>query len=1211
MDVPRNNNRDSKSSFSSVHYPPLYTNPTSVDALISNQFLRALKRDPGRRSTQDIEIIYATLRSFDCLLHYDHEAFMYISENGVLLNREANEILYCRGEVASNWFILLSGSVFIDGSMFVPITTFGRRPGTSTRRNNECLILEQSDMISVEYIEHGNNSHSAHHQNRSSHSSDTSSAYSGSDTMGSSVPSDEVDLSGLVESVVDSDDDDEDIDSIENVNVRDAVRECLEKDPSERTGDDINTLLEFTQHLDAFKDMTISVRRALCTVMVFAVVDKAGTTVLSHGEELDSWSVVVHGSVQVTKHNGETEVYYAGKSFGQFGTPPTLDKQFFSGSMQTVVDDCQFVCVTQSDYYRILKQGEDSQTIHRDNNNQIILVTELKQIDGGSRCGHVVIRGTVEQLMSQLVSSDQPSVDPTYVEDYLLTQRIFCSSETLATKLINWFGDKIVRDRVTRVVLLWVNNHFIDFETSKILFGFLLKFQAMLENCKDMSGQLRLLQIACSAKSRPRHLTLTRASRDDPLPFNIMGGADNGYGIYVNHVDAGSKVEELGLRRGDEILETNGQSFKSISLSKAFEILKGATHLFLTVKCNFLGYHECINSTIPLMPNTLLSDPQMNLNYHPSMNHMMNQMTKTTLGPPSSSLSYRHRFKMTLMKIHLLPKKPISHDDANSIDLPNNHYENPCNSTKIDFPENVLKVYRSDQSFKYLLVNKETNARQVVMLALQEFQDLATHDSREYALFQVSAVGGILKQRRLPDTMDSLAERIPLGARYYIKRRDSSEPLVQTEQIPELTKEGDVTFLHLNPVELAFQLTLEDYAIFRQIEMTEFIDDLFRLDSPYGTPNLNAFEELVNRETYWVVTEVTREINVNRRVQILKRFIKVATQVKDCRNFNSMFAIVSGLGHNCVSRLKNTWDKLPGKYQKLFQDMQNLMDPSRNMGRYRALLSQSNGQTPMIPFYPVVRKDLTFINEGNSTFLENLVNFEKMRMMSREIRQLVQMSAAPFDTSSQPAIAAMNQITGPKLTTTTGKRRKKSQGPPNPKKMYEEANMIRKVKAYLHKLSVVTDENVLFDMSCNCESPSLGPGGGGAGGSTSSGLANAGRSHGSGSGSSRNNRVPSPSPSTTSSNSSDSNRVRKFGTGSPGSYQKLLSLSEPKTRVYAKTSNSSSNNSPPGSLRRYQLNNNTSVPDKILLSVESSSVLPAVPAHNANSKESDDKVSSV
>ena len=57
--------------------------------------------------------------------------------------------------------------------------------------------------------------------------------------------------------------------------------------------------------------------------------------------------------------------------------------------------------------------------------------------------------------------------------------------------------------------------------------------------------------------------------------------------------------------------------------------------------------------------------------------------------------------------------------------------------------------------------------------------------------------------------------------------------------------------------------------------MTEFIDDLFSIHSNYGTPNLKLFAELVNRETFWVVTEVTKECNINRRAQILKRFIKV------------------------------------------------------------------------------------------------------------------------------------------------------------------------------------------------------------------------------------------------------------------------------------------------------------------------------------------------
>lgn len=77
------------------------------------------------------------------------------------------------------------------------------------------------------------------------------------------------------------------------------MRECLEKDPNDRTDDDIEILLEFTQHLRAFANMTLSVRRALCKVMVFAVVEKAGTVVMNDGEELDSWSVIINGHVEI------------------------------------------------------------------------------------------------------------------------------------------------------------------------------------------------------------------------------------------------------------------------------------------------------------------------------------------------------------------------------------------------------------------------------------------------------------------------------------------------------------------------------------------------------------------------------------------------------------------------------------------------------------------------------------------------------------------------------------------------------------------------------------------------------------------------------------------------------------------------------------------------------------------------------------------------
>lgn len=49
-----------------------------------------------------------------------------------------------------------------------------------------------------------------------------------------------------------------------------------------------------------------------------------------------------------------------------------------------------------------------------------------------------------------------------------------------------------------------------------------------------------------------------------------------------------------------------------------------------------------------------------------------------------------------------------------------------------------------------------------------------------------------------------------------------------------------------------------------------------------------------------------------------------------------------------------------------------------------------------IPFYPVVARDLTFTHEGNDDKVEGLINFEKLRMISRYIRDLQNMCSAPY-----------------------------------------------------------------------------------------------------------------------------------------------------------------------------------------------------------------------
>ena len=48
--------------------------------------------------------------------------------------------------------------------------------------------------------------------------------------------------------------------------------------------------------------------------------------------------------------------YYILLTSSSFGITPTMEKLYHRGTMHTCVDDCQFVCIAQADYYRILHQ---------------------------------------------------------------------------------------------------------------------------------------------------------------------------------------------------------------------------------------------------------------------------------------------------------------------------------------------------------------------------------------------------------------------------------------------------------------------------------------------------------------------------------------------------------------------------------------------------------------------------------------------------------------------------------------------------------------------------------------------------------------------------------------------------------------------------------------------------------------------------------------
>ncbi|XP_056623536.1 rap guanine nucleotide exchange factor 2 isoform X2 [Triplophysa dalaica] len=1160
---------------------------------VDNSFRHAIMKNPADRTQQDLQIVYSYLHGMEALSNLREHQLRLMCETVRYEQHDANEVLYYPDDIGTCWYILLSGSVFIKESMFLPRSSFGKRSAGSLRRGCECIVLEASEMIVVDYMDDNDEyfqRQASHRQSRRRfrkinqrgerqtiidtvdhypmskpplppgyhsecsksqlpadfsklHPSDSCHSHMTSSQSRSSIASDsgssslsdiyqatesecgDMDLSGLPETAVDSDeDDDEDVGrGTDPLMSRDIVRDCLEKDPMDRTDDDIEQLLEFVQQLPAFASLSVSVRRELCAVMVFAVVERAGTIVLNHGEELDSWSVILNGAVEVICPDGRSESVGMG---GSFGVSPSMEKQLMTGIMKTKVDDCQFVCIAQQDYCCILNQVEQN-TQRVEEEGEIVMVKEHRELDRtGTRKGHIVVKGTAERLMQHLVE-DHSVVDPTYIEDFLLTYRTFLPSPLiLGQRLLDWFNDPSLRDKVTRVVLLWVNNHFSDFEGNPDMTSFLEEFQSNLEREK-MTGQLRLLNIACAAKAKPRVITITRSARERPLPFMLIGGAERGTRLFISTVEVGSKAEEAGLKRGDQILEVNGQTFENVQLSKAIEILKNNIQLCMSVKTNLLVFKELVarvaeerKNGVPHLPkigdgkkNGRLSVPELGACSDVIGQEKVSKKAKAhTMGGRIKLMKILDKTRMSI-----LPQKPYSdlslgqtQDDSivglrqNKLALPTMPVSGNLSSSNPDLAQGqqrivdystqpqapgftqlqdqVLRVFKADQQSRYFLINRDTTAREAANQAIREFG--LTSSPEAYSLCEVSvSQEGVIKQRRLPDQLSKLADRIQLSARYYLKNNMETETLCSDVEAQEMQRESQVSLLSLSSMEIANQLSARNYLLFSSIEPTDYIDDLFKLRPQESTTTLRNFESLVNQETFWVATEVVRETNLAKRLKIIKHFIKIALHCRDCKNFNSMFAIISGFNLAPVSRLRSTWERLPGKYEKLMAELQDVFDPSRNMAKYRNLLNKHNLQPPVIPLFPVVKKDLTFLHEGNNSKVDGLVNFEKLRMIAREIRHVFRMASNTMDPAllfktrkkKWRSLGSLSQVSSSSFSdigTMGGKRKGRRSSFLSAKKLYEVEMMSRCVRQYLDTHTYESDEDTLQDLSIQCEPPS-------------------------------------------------------------------------------------------------------------------------------------------
>ncbi|KAG7173805.1 Rap guanine nucleotide exchange factor 3-like [Homarus americanus] len=228
---------------------------------------------------------------------------------------------------------------------------------------------------------------------------------------------------------------------------------------------------------------------------------------------------------------------------------------------------------------------------------------------------------------------------------------------------------------------------------------------------------------------------------------------------------------------------------------------------------------------------------------------------------------------------------------------------------------------------------------------------------------------------------------LTLNGRLFISNKDHLDALMPLPE-QEGPSEGSINQLEMYSTrELAYHITLHDWDLFSAIHEYEFLYQVFGRDH-FGQVmcNLDVFLRRFNEIQYWVVTEICLANALSKRTQLLRKFIKLAAYCKEHQNLNAFFAIVIGLSNVAISRLTQTWERLSSRFRKMYTEFEMLIDPSKNHRAYRIYVAKL--LPPILPFTPLLMKDMTFTHEGNRTLMEGLVNFEKMHMLAQTLRTI-------------------------------------------------------------------------------------------------------------------------------------------------------------------------------------------------------------------------------
>ncbi|XP_055898714.1 ral guanine nucleotide dissociation stimulator-like 1 isoform X2 [Biomphalaria glabrata] len=240
---------------------------------------------------------------------------------------------------------------------------------------------------------------------------------------------------------------------------------------------------------------------------------------------------------------------------------------------------------------------------------------------------------------------------------------------------------------------------------------------------------------------------------------------------------------------------------------------------------------------------------------------------------------------------------------------------------------------------------------------------------------------------------------------------------------PDTDSSKSLALLDISCRKIAEQLTFKDADLFRKVIPHHCLGAYWSRRDKEGqcdAPSIQATIQQFNNVSRRVIATIlkTRELKTAQRAKVIQKWIMIAQDLRELKNFSSLKAIITGLQSHPVYRLKKTWAVLSKDAMVLFEELSEIFSVENNQINSRELLmkeatakfpdldSQSkslkrknlqkrrswidNGIVQgTVPYLGTFLTDLTMIDTAYPDCTEEgLINFEKRRKEFEVLAQL-------------------------------------------------------------------------------------------------------------------------------------------------------------------------------------------------------------------------------